>query len=253
MSRRRGAGRIARLAAALASAVFAGAPAAADEIAADLSQHLIAITSSFTGTSVVLFGATDGPGDIIAVVRGPEREMTVWRKHRIAGIWANAESVEFRNVPSFYAVASSRPIEEALPPDAAALHRIGVENLGLETTAAMPPERRTLFTAALIRQQQRAGRFPVRVEPIEFVGERLFRADIAFPSSVPTGAYSVDVFLIRNRGVAGGQTTPLIVSKVGVDAAVFDFANGSAAAYGAIAVLVAVVAGWLASLPFRTA
>ena len=41
------------------------------------------------------------------------------------------------------------------------------------------------------------------------------------------------------------------VDKVGVDAMVSDYATRQAAAYGAIAVLTAVVAGWLASLPFR--
>jgi len=78
-----------------------GGPARADGVVADLSSHLIAITTGFTGASVVLFGATEGRGDIITVVRGPEREMTVWRKGKVAGIWVNAEAVVFGNVPSF--------------------------------------------------------------------------------------------------------------------------------------------------------
>ena len=45
--------------------------------------------------------------------------LTVWRKGKIAGIWANAEFVTFNNVPSFYAVAASRPIEELVPPSTA--------------------------------------------------------------------------------------------------------------------------------------
>ena len=229
----------------------AAGPARGDAVVADLSSHLIAITSGFSGTSVVLFGATDGPGDIVAVIRGPEREMTVWRKKKIVGIWANAESVEFLNVPSFYAVAASRPIEATVPPSAATLYKIGVGNLKFEPKGATAPERLTMFTEALVRQQQNAGLFPTRVESVSFLGERLFRANIAFPANVPTGNYLVEVFLIRNREVVGGQTTPLIVSKVGVDAAVFNFASGEAAAYGAIAVVMAVVAGWLASLPFR--
>ena len=90
----------------LALAVFgslalAGGPARGEGIVADLSNHLIAISSGFTGASVVLFGATEGKGDIIAVVRGPERELTVRRKGKVAGIWVNAESVTFTNVPSF--------------------------------------------------------------------------------------------------------------------------------------------------------
>jgi uncharacterized protein (TIGR02186 family) len=239
-------------AAAFFGTLLAGEPAKADEVVADLSNHLIAINSSFTGTSVVLFGATDGPGDIVAVVRGPERDLTVWRKGKVLGIWANAESVEFANVPSFYTVAASRPIEEGVPPGTAALYRIGVDNLKFQPKSSVAPGRLPVFTEALVREQQRAGLFPTKVGQISFLGERLFRANIAFPANVPTGTYLVEVFLIRNRDVVGAQTTPLVVSKVGVDAAVSDFATGDAAAYGAIAVLAAVVAGWLASLPFRT-
>jgi len=239
-------------AAVFATTLLAGLPARADEVVADLSNHLIAINSSFTGTSVVLFGATDGPGDIVAVVRGPEHEVTVWRKAKVLGIWANAEAVEFANVPSFYAVAASRPIEDVVPASMAALYKIGVGNLKFEPKSAIAPSRLVIFTEALVRQQQHAGLFPTRADPVSFLGERLFRANIAFPANVPTGTYLVEVFLIRNREVVGAQTTPLIVSKVGVDAAVFNFASGEAAAYGAIAVVMAVVAGWLASLPFRS-
>ena len=230
---------------------LAAGPARGDAVVADLSSHLIAISSGFTGASVVLFGATDGPGDIIAVVRGPEREMTVWRKGKVAGIWVNADSMTFANVPSFYAVAASRPLDDAVLPDTAALYRIGTANLKLESKPAASGDRTKRFVEALIDEQQRVGLFATEVGKIAFLGERLFRATITFPTNVPTGTYLVEVFLARNRDVVGGQTTPLIVSKVGVDAEVSDFATRQSAAYGAIAVLTAVVAGWLASLPFR--
>lgn len=230
---------------------LAAGPARGDAVVADLSSHLIAITSGFTGASVVLFGATDGPGDIIAVVRGPEREIDVWRKGKVAGIWVNAESVSFTNVPSFYAVVASQPLDELLTPAAAALYRIGTANLQLEAKAPATADRGKRFAEALIEEQRRAGLFAGEIGKIAFLGERLFRASLAFPANVPTGTYLVQVFLVRGRDVVGGQTTPLIVSKVGIDAAVSDFATREAAAYGAIAVLTAVVAGWLASLPFR--
>ena len=86
---------------------------------------------------------------------------------------------------------------------------------------------------------------------VDFLGERLFRTTITFPANVPTGTYLVEVFLVRDKDVVSGQTTPLVVSKVGVDAAVFEFSTRQPGFYGAIAVLTAVVAGWLASLPFR--
>jgi len=230
---------------------LAAGPAQGDAVVADLSLHRIAITTGFTGTSVVLFGATDGPGDVIAVVRGPEREMTVWRKGKVAGVWVNAESMTFTNVPSFYAVAASRPLDEALSPGAAALYRIGTANLKLESKPPVTGERVQRFAKALIEEQQHAGLISAEIRKVAFLGERLFRAEIAFPTNVPTGDYRVEVFLAKDRDVVSGQTTPLRVEKVGIDAEVSDFARREAAAYGAIAVLTAVVAGWLASLPFR--
>jgi uncharacterized protein (TIGR02186 family) len=235
----------------LAVLALSAVPARAAAVVADLSTHIIAIGSGFTGDSVVLFGSTDGPGDIVAIVRGPDRDMTVWRKGKIAGIWVNAESVTFNNVPSFYTVVASRPPDQLVQPGTAALYRIGPANLRLEPAKQIPPERARRFTDALIEEQQRLGLFAADIGKVAFLGERLFRATLTFPSNVPIGNYLVQVYLVRDRDVVGGQTTPLVVSKVGVDAAVFDFANREAAAYGAIAVVTAVVAGWLASLPFR--
>jgi uncharacterized protein (TIGR02186 family) len=232
------------------SALSPGA-ARADGLVADLSSHLIAITTGFTGASVVLFGAIEGPADVIAVVRGPERDVTIWRKDKIAGIWANAESVTFASMPSFYAVAASRPLPDVLSPASAALYRIGTGNLRFDPKSPTAPDRARLFADALVETQKRAGVFSAGHEKIAFLGDRLFRTTFSFPANVPTGNYLVEIFLVRDKDVVGGQTTPLVVSKVGVDAAVFDFARGNSLAYGAIAVVTAVMAGWLASLPFR--
>ena len=237
----------------LAALWWAAAPAHAAAVLADLSSHIIAISGGFTGDSVVLFGSTDGPGDIIAVVRGPERDMTVWRKGKIAGIWINADSLTFDNIPAFYAVVASRPVEQLIQPATAALYKIGAAQLKYDPVSSTPPERARSFAEALIREQQRAGLYVTDTGRVTFLGERLFRATLSFPPNVPTGTYLVQVFLVRDGDVVSGQTTPLVVSKVGLDAAISDFAIRESAAYGAIAIAVALAAGWLASLPFRRA
>ena len=47
----------------------------ADTLATDISSHLVQISSSFTGTSLLVFGAVEaeGPGrrDVVVVLRGP--------------------------------------------------------------------------------------------------------------------------------------------------------------------------------------
>jgi uncharacterized protein (TIGR02186 family) len=231
--------------------ILCGLPARADGVVADLTSHLIAITTGFTGTSVVLFGSTDGPGDVVVAVRGPDREITVRRKSRVAGIWINTREVTFANVPSFYSVAASHPIADILSPDTAAFYGLGIANLRPEPRTLAPSVIVDAFRAALERTQQQAGLFADRLGKVDFLGERLFRTTITFPSNVPTGTYLVEVFLVRDKDIVSGQTTPLVVSKVGVDAEVFAFSTRQPGFYGAIAVLTAVVAGWLASLPFR--
>ncbi|HEX9535205.1 MAG TPA: TIGR02186 family protein [Stellaceae bacterium] len=233
------------------SLLCCGSAARAEGLVADLTSHLIAITTGFTGASVVLFGATDGPGDVIVAVRGPEREMTVRRKNRVAGIWVNTQQVTFANLPSFYAVAASRPMADILSPAAAAFYRLGIANLKLVAATPAPSVVVDAFRTALERTQQEAGLFVERMGKVDFLGERLFRTTITFPANVPTGTYLVEVFLVRDKDIVSGQTTPLVVSKVGVDAAVFEFSTRQPGFYGAIAVLTAIVAGWLASLPFR--
>ncbi len=63
---------------------------AARPVVADLSNHLVAITTGFSGTHMLAFGATDDrKGNIVMVVRGPQETHVVREKTRLAGIWMN--------------------------------------------------------------------------------------------------------------------------------------------------------------------
>ena len=241
----------------LALVVWIGlaAPAgAAEPLVADLTSHLVAITTGFTGTQVVLFGATDGTGDVIVVVRGPERDTVVRRKRRVAGLWINTRDMTFTGVPGYYAVFSSRPLEDIAPPAMQSLHQIGLANLRLGVAEQnRSAEDIADFRAALIRTRQREGLFPETVGRVSFLGDRLFRATIAVPADVPTGNYGIEIFLVRDRAVVSGQTANLVVEEAGIAAEVHDFADRRALLYGVVAVIGAAMAGWLASLPFRNA
>ena len=249
------------LLASLALAATSG-PARAQALVADLTNHLIAITTGFTGTSVVLFGATDGSGDVIVVVRGPERDVTVRRKSKVAEVWVNTRQVTFQSVPSYYSIAAGSPGREDTPPlDEIAplamrqLHQIGLDTLRLNSDAAATPQEIDEFRTALLRNEARGGLYPPSIGHVTFIpkGGHLFRTDLHFPANVPTGTYSVQVFLVRDKAVVAGQTTPLVISELGVDAEVHDFADRYALVYGLVAITLAALAGWLASLPFRNA
>jgi hypothetical protein len=94
-----------------------GKVAVAQGLVADLSEHLIAITTSFEDTYVVLFGISDGGRGIVVTVVGPRENQVVSRKVQLAGIWVNRDSLEFVRVPGYYAVASSAPLDEIARPE----------------------------------------------------------------------------------------------------------------------------------------
>ena len=83
----------------LAVAGLGAARAAQAPLVADLSEHLVAITTGFAGADVLLFGATDAEGDVVVVVRGPSQPVTLHRKGRVLGIWANTASMNFSREP----------------------------------------------------------------------------------------------------------------------------------------------------------
>ena len=95
------------------------------------------------------------------------------------------------------------------------------------------------------------GHYSVDFGEVKMLSPRLFRTDVAFPTTVPVGNYTVEVFLVKDGAVVGAQKTPLYITKTGVLAEIFLFARDYAAIYGILAVIFAVLAGLGANAAFR--
>ncbi|MDX1485835.1 MAG: TIGR02186 family protein [Alphaproteobacteria bacterium] len=225
----------------------------AQELVADSSRHLVAITTGFVGTEVLLFGATEGAGDVVLVVRGPSRNEVVRRKGRHGGIWINDSQLTFKGVPSFYWHAASKPIETLLRPAALRRHGIGVQFLRLPPGRDVSENELADFRAGFIRRKVLTGLFTVRPRDVTFLGQRLFRSAIYLPPNVPTGSYTINVYLVRQGRVVSAQTVPLSVHKIGISAKVYQFAHTQSVLYGILAIVIALAGGLLAGVIFRRA
>lgn len=233
------------------AAIVLGASASAQEpLIADLSSREIAITTGFTGASLLLFGAIAGSGDVVVVVRGPARREVVRRKKRVAGVWMNAESVSFPDVPVFYRVATARPLADIAPEAVLDARELGADRLRVRRAGAEWPGEDP-YRTALLRNKGRDRLYSDGQGSIKVIDKRLFRTDVFFPANVPTGTYAVEVMLFRGGHLVDVQRTPLAVRKVGLEADIFNFAHEQSALYGIIAILIALMAGWLAGVVFR--
>ena len=242
---------------AAALAAEAGAHAAAQDEGADeplliaLSTQRIEIDSNFAGTSILLFGATDVVGDVVVSVRGPEEPVVVRRKRQSAGVWINQEAIAFRNVPGYYFVAASRPLDEIAPVEFLDRKQLGAERLLLEAIWFDTSGDADEFRAALHRHRERDSLYKSAPGTVEFIDERLFRTTIDLPAHVPTGAYVVEATLVMGGEVLSTRTDSFSIEKAGFSADISTFARADEALYGVIAIALALVAGWLGSFAFR--
>ena len=232
-------------------ATLAAAEGSEEPLLIALSTQRIEIDSSFSGTSILLFGATDLAGDVVVSVRGPEEPVVVRRKRRSFGVWVNRESIAFRNVPGYYAVAASRPLEEIAPAELLDRGQLGSGRLLLEAIWFDTSGEADEFRAALHRHRERDALYRSEPGTVEFIDERLFRTTIELPAHVPTGDYLVEALLVVDGEILSTRSAPLSIEKGGFSADISAFARADAALYGVVAIALALMAGWLGSFAFR--
>lgn len=206
-------------------------------IIADISQDIIEIHAQFDGEQVLLYGARNAPGDIIAVVTGPYAKAKLSRKDKIVGIWMQVERAKFKNIPLYFALASTRNVEKILPPET-------LDQLGI-SYPHMGGNQNPVMVQALTEKLTDRGWLNLDAVPIQYFGETLFLARLNFPSSLPRGNYTVDVFLVDRGDIIAVQSIPLSAVKTGVDFWLYDTARHHAWWYGLGAALLSLTGGWL--------
>jgi uncharacterized protein (TIGR02186 family) len=224
----------------------------------EVSQHEIQVRQGFTGAELLLFGAILTPEgtragrdfDIVVVLKGPTRSIVLREKQKVAGVWINAASTGFRSAPSFFAVASSRPVREIVDDKTAAIYELGLPWLQLSPIGAIEPREQTRFAAGLVDLMARKGLYRQAEGGVKVSEQVLYQARIALPSSVATGTYTAETFAISRGRVVASATSHVEVRKLGFELAIADFAERYSFFYGLAAVALSVVMGWAAGRLF---
>ncbi|HEY2033184.1 MAG TPA: TIGR02186 family protein [Rhizomicrobium sp.] len=233
--------------------------AGADDLVSGLSQDQIQITSNYTGSDLVVFGAIEqstdtsdaGKRDVVVVVRGPAATMEIRRKNRIAGIWINNREITLSGMPAYYYVASTRALAKIAQPDMLDRYQIGLDHVKPESASTHSSSKAEQFRQAVVRERVRAHLFAEASNGVEFLGYSLFRVHVPVPAGAPRGQYTAEVYLFKNGVVTSAQSTPLFVDQIGLERNLFNFAHNEPFAYGLATVLMAVLLGYLSSLIFR--
>jgi uncharacterized protein (TIGR02186 family) len=251
------------LTALLVFTAFGVLPARAERLIVSVSNPRVAVTSSFVGETLVLFGTVEPDRgkirsrsnyDLVVTVAGPATTLRTRRKERVVGIWVNVDAREFVRVPSYLAIISNRPIAEIAKQEVRRPLQVGIENfllrqrVGPDIADTVPDDP---FRNAFVHLQQEQELYQQWPRGVTFLTPTVFRATIPLPANAPTGTYSIDVKLFASGALAGRTDTALQVIKTGFEQYVADAARDNGFFYGLITAAMALTIGWLATVIFR--
>ncbi len=240
--------------------LFLSIAAANPVLVPDVSQRKIDIVYSFTGAELLMFGAILYPGgriptekaDIVVVLRGPTQPLIVREKQKLGGlIWVNAESARFLSAPGYYAIASSRPLDELVDERTAAIYELGVKNLQLSPASSEQPKTRRRFENGLIDLFSKSKLYDEQPGSVEISNGVLYRARLAIPARVPVGNYVTETFLIKDGRILAVASKEVQIDKSGFERFVAESARQYPLLYGLVAVLLSLLLGWGAAMAFR--
>ncbi|WP_121062155.1 TIGR02186 family protein [Chachezhania antarctica] len=254
---------IARALLGLVVALWSGAALAQEEpleeVVLGLSRDRVAITTQFDGSEILVFGAVkreapmppDPPLEVIVTVSGPSAPVLVRKKARRFGIWVNTQAVLVDAAPSFYAVATTAPLDEILSETEDLRWKISIDRAIRSVGAPSEITEAARFTEALIRIREEKDLYQMREGKVALDQSTLFRTALAMPSDLTEGAYDIRIFLTRGRDVVSSYTTVIDVNKVGLERFLFDLSRAQPLVYGLMSLAIAIAAGWGASAAFR--
>ncbi|NYS24992.1 TIGR02186 family protein [Rhodobacteraceae bacterium 2376] len=243
----------------LALCLLAALPARAEEILAGLSQKQLSLTVNFEGSEILVFGAVrreaplpeEGELHVIVTIEGPPTPAVIWRKARRLGIWVNVESMRIRAAPSFYAVASTGPLEQILSLDSDLRHRISTRLAIFEAREDATVANPAAFSDALVRIRQNENLYQQLESSVTLERDTLFSTTISLPKNLVEGSYATRVFLVRDGAVIDRFDTEIDVQKAVLERWLYNMAYEQPFLYGLLALGLALFFGWGASAAFR--
>jgi uncharacterized protein (TIGR02186 family) len=248
----------------IAAAIGGSQRAEAERLVTSISRHQVLVNSSFSGTSIVLFGTVepDTPAarrrsdnyDIVVTVIGPKQTVVTRRKERMFGIWTNMAARTFVNVPAYLALLSNRPFEQVTDVESLRRLQIGFDNVLLPQQIGSDIAdvvRDDPIRSNFLRLKNEHQLYVQSTNGVTLLTPTVFRAEIALPAEAPVGNYDVDVKVFAEKAMLARSNSAFELIKVGFEQFVANAARDYGAIYGLTTAVMAMLTGWFASVMFR--
>lgn len=236
-------------------------PASAEQLVTQVSSEEVAITSSFAGQTLTLFGNiqpeagaeqrfVEGPFHIVVTVTGPLQRRVARKMTNQFGIWINTEQAVYEEFPSFYQVLSDAKLDTITNPITLAETAIPLDSPSIGKTDAPYPQSQ-LFRGELVKLMERKGHFKLNEQGVIFRSDTFYFAQVALPSDAPPGPYIAHTYLFKDGEIIARKTNGFSVRKIGFERFLGLASRQQPLLYGLVCVVLALFTGWLGGVVFR--
>jgi hypothetical protein len=238
-----------------------------------LSPGAVRMGAFYSGATVHIEGEAPPGTAVLVVIRGPEEAQFFNRKERVGPVWLSVDRVHVTRVPSLFVRLGGGDVRSLL--DEASIEAFQLDESAIERrmnvrshckcrpgqatpadagpappcpTGVEPDERHLeLIRRSYLALKRQEGIYQVLPDAVRATpsadGGTLYSADLDWPRRARPGDYRVEVFACRDRAVVGRASATLPVVTMGIPARIGELARSHPTAYGAFAILAAVITG----------
>jgi len=215
-----------------------------------LIPERIEIGMNYGGAPLRIEGTVAEGSDVVVVIRGPEDEQEFNKKVRAGPIWISSGKVSISGVPSLFLSLSSgsvRGLVDSEVVDARVLDPEAIKHeMAVDAGGDVVDEE--LMKDNYLALKEEEGKYQVLDSAVELGSPSnsvvSYSIDLDWPRTAQPAVYEVTAYEIRDRRVTGTGEAELNVVKVGLPESIHAFALDKSVQYGALAVLLAVIAGF---------
>jgi hypothetical protein len=213
-----------------------------------LSPDLIEIKTIYSGAELRIEGEAQTGSEVVVVIRGPDKEENFNKKVRAGPIWISSGEVHVSGVPALFLSFSPRPVRAMLPEETVERYVLDPDSIKhhMLLDAGGDPIDEDLMAENYLTLKGDNDIYQVHDDSESLVGgsDGRFALDLHWPQTAQPAPYVISAYECRDGKVVRESRGELDLAKTGIPERISSFANEEAAKYGALAVIIAMCAGF---------
>lgn len=214
-----------------------------------LQPSTIDMGTFYGGARLSINGTVSAGSQVVVAVRGPVTEEVFNRKGRMGPIWINVGKVHISGVPSLFLCFSSGPLGKVLSREALDQNQLDEGAIKAQMVVEPKAMDEEVIRANYLSLKSGQGILKVTEEAVKLghssgAQETPFSLDLAWPKRAMPATYEVIAYECREGAVTGRASVQLVVREMGFPETLARLAKDRAYLYGALCVLLAMIAGF---------